>query len=109
MLGELYTLSNVILLTLFIIPNNNDMENIKEQVDKTNPNQKEGKVATKLEEQTAKIPSDVFLWAALGSMFISLILKITGSSKTALFIGQWAPSFLLFGIYNKLVKQLGHD
>jgi len=22
-------------------------------------------------------------------------------------VGQWAPSFLLFGIYNKLVKQLG--
>ena len=85
------------------------MEDFKEKVNKTNPKQDEGKVAKKLEEQTAKIPSDVFLWASLGSMLISLSLKIAGRSKTALFVGQWAPSFLLFGIYNKLVKQLGHD
>lgn len=85
------------------------MENIKEKVEKTNPNQEEGKVASIIEEQTAKIPSDVFLWVSLGSMLISLTLKIAGSSKTALFVGQWAPSFLLLGIYNKLVKQLGHD
>jgi hypothetical protein len=37
-----------------------------------NPEHKEGKVASAIEEQTAKIPSDVFLWAALGSMAISL-------------------------------------
>lgn len=85
------------------------MEDIKEKVNKTNPKQEEGTIARKIEEQTAKIPSDVFLWASIGSMLISLTLKLAGSSKTALFIGQWAPSFLLFGIYNKLVKQLGHD
>ena len=85
------------------------MENVKEKVNKINPNQEEGKVARKLEEQTAKIPSDVFLWASVGSMLISLSLKLAGKSHTALFVGQWAPSFLLFGIYNKLVKQLGHD
>ncbi len=85
------------------------MENIKEKVNKTNPNQEEGNVARKIEEQTAKIPSDLFLWASIGSMLLSLTLKLAGSSKTALFVGQWAPSFLLIGIYNKLVKQLGHD
>jgi hypothetical protein len=85
------------------------MENVKEKVNKTNPNQEEGKVARKIEEQTAKLPSDVFLWASIGSMLIALTLKIAGRSKTALFVGQWAPSFLLLGIYNKLVKQLGHD
>lgn len=69
----------------------------------------EGKVASTLEEQTAKIPSDVFLWASLGSMLASLILKLSNKDKTALFVGQWAPSFLLLGIYNKLVKQKGHD
>jgi hypothetical protein len=85
------------------------MEQVKEKVNKINPNQEEGKVARKIEEQTAKIPSDVFLWASIASMLVSLSLKIAGRGKTALFIGQWAPSFLLFGIYNKLVKQLGHD
>lgn len=75
----------------------------------SNSKHKEGYVASAIEEQTAKIPSDVFLWASLSSMLASLILKIIGEDKTALFVGQWAPSFLLLGIYNKLVKLEGHD
>lgn len=74
-----------------------------------NPEHREGPVATAIEEQTAKIPSDVFLWAALGSMAVSLTLKLMGQDKTALFVGQWAPSFLLLGTYNKIVKLEGHD
>ncbi len=69
----------------------------------------EGKVATAIEEQTSKLPSDLFLWAALGSMAVSLTLKITAKKHTALFVGQWAAPFLLLGIYNKLVKLEGHD
>jgi len=74
-----------------------------------NPELKEGPVATAIENQTAKIPSDVFLWAALGSIGVSLVLKVRGSRHNALFVGQWAAPFLLLGIYNKLVKQLGND
>ena len=75
----------------------------------TSTEHREGKVATAIEEQTAKIPSDVFLWAALGSMAISLTLQLAGSKHRSLFIGQWAAPFLLFGVYNKLVKLEGHD
>ncbi|PQA54553.1 hypothetical protein [Siphonobacter curvatus] len=74
-----------------------------------NPEHKEGKVATAIEEQTAKLPSDVFLWAALASMGVSATLKILGERHTSLFVGQWAAPFLLLGIYNKLVKLEGHD
>lgn len=74
-----------------------------------NPQHKEGPVAKRLEEQTAKIPSDVFLWASFGSMAVSLILQFTAKKKESLFVGQWAAPFMLLGIYNKLVKQLGHD
>ncbi len=74
-----------------------------------NPEHKEGKVATAIEEQTAKIPSDVFLWAALGSMAVSLGLQIAGVKHKSLFIGQWAAPFLLLGLYNKIVKLEGHD
>ena len=59
--------------------------------------------------QTAKLPSDTFLWAATRSIAASLALKIMGRDKDALFVGQWAPTFLIFGLYNKLVKQLGSD
>lgn len=75
----------------------------------TNTEHKEGNVASMIEEQTAKLPSDVFLWASLSSMAASLILKLSGKSHSALFVGQWAAPFLLLGIYNKLVKQHGHD
>lgn len=69
----------------------------------------EGKVAKGIEKQTAKIPSDVFLWTALGSMAVSAGLKVAGRDKTALFVGQWAAPFLLLGVYNKLVKVEGSD
>jgi hypothetical protein len=74
-----------------------------------NPEHQEGPVATAIEEQTAKLPSDLFLWAALGSMAVSATLQIMGKQKVSLFVGQWAPSFLLLGLYNKLVKLEGHD
>ena len=74
-----------------------------------NPEHKEGPVATAIEQQTAKIPSDIFLWAALGSMAVSATLKCFKQQHTALFVGQWAAPFLLLGIYNKLVKLEGHD
>lgn len=69
----------------------------------------EGKVAKAIENQTAKLPSDTFLWAALGAMAVSATLKCFGKNHTALFVGQWAPSFLLLGIYNKIVKVEGSD
>ena len=70
---------------------------------------KEGMVAKTIEEQTSKLPSDLFLWAALGSIGASLTLKLMGRKNDALFVGQWAAPFLLFGLYNKIVKLEGHD
>jgi hypothetical protein len=74
-----------------------------------NPEHSEGQVATAIEEQTAKLPSDLFLWAALASMGASATLKILKHNSTALFVGQWAAPFLILGLYNKLVKLEGHD
>jgi hypothetical protein len=74
-----------------------------------NPEHSEGPVAKAIEQQTAKLPSDLFLWAALASMATSATLKILKKDKTALFVGQWAAPFLLLGLYNKLVKLEGSD
>jgi len=74
-----------------------------------NPEHREGPVARTIEEQTAKLPSDLFLWAAIGSMAISLGFKIAGKDDKSLFVGQWPAPFLLLGLYNKLVKLEGHD
>ena len=32
-----------------------------------------------------------------------------GKKQVSLFVAQWAPTLLIFGLYNKLVKQLGSD
>jgi hypothetical protein len=69
----------------------------------------EGQVARAIEDQTAKLPSDTFLWLAVGSMAVSATLQMMGNRQVSLFVGQWAPTFLIFGLYNKLVKQLGSD
>ncbi len=70
---------------------------------------REGRVARTIEKQTAKLPSDTFLWAALGSMGASITLLATGHERKAVFVGQWAPTFLILGLYNKIVKRFGSD
>ena len=79
------------------------------RVHTNNHRHREGKVAKAIEQQTAKLPSDTFLWSAVAAMGVSLTLKMLGKKHTALFIGQWAAPFLLFGLYNKIVKTEGHD
>ena len=69
----------------------------------------EGQLARTIEEQTAKLPSDTFLWAAIGAISTSVTLQLMGKQHASLFVGQWAPTLLILGLYNKLVKQLGHD
>lgn len=69
----------------------------------------EGRVARAIEQQTAKLPSDAFLWAAFGSMATAAILALGDRRHASLFVGQWAAPLLLFGIYNKLVKIAGSD
>ena len=70
---------------------------------------REGLVARSIEQQTAKLPSDLFLWAALGSIGLSLFFQYTGDERKANFVGHWAPTFLLLGLYNKLVKLHGSE
>ena len=61
------------------------------------------------ESATGKIPSMAYLSAAVGSMVVSAALQVAGKEKLSLFIGQWAPSLLVIGLYNKLVKVAGSD
>lgn len=69
----------------------------------------EGKVARTIESETAKLPSDTFLWAAVAAMGGAAVLQMAGRKHESLFVGQWVAPFLLFGVYNKLVKIAGSD
>jgi hypothetical protein len=72
----------------------------------------EGKVAKAIEKQTAKLPSDIFLWGAVGSLVTSATLILFGGRRirgVGTFVGQLAPTLLILGLYNKLVKVAGSD
>jgi hypothetical protein len=69
----------------------------------------EGSIAKIIEKQTAKLPSDMWLWAALGSIGVSLYFEVAGNEEKSRFVGQWVAPLLLFGIYNKIVKVGGSD
>jgi hypothetical protein len=70
---------------------------------------REGRLARTIEQQTAKLPSDTFLWAALGAIGASLAMQIMGKDTKANFVGQWVPTFLMLGMYNKMVKLHGSE
>ena len=65
---------------------------------------REDAVTKTIESQTAAVPSVAFLALAIGSMGLSLALMVAGRRNLANFIGQWAPTILTMGLYNKLVK-----
>lgn len=69
----------------------------------------EGPVAKTIEQQTKKLPSDWFLWAALGSIGLSLGLRIMDREEDSNFVSAWAPTLLILGLYNKIVKVAGSE
>jgi hypothetical protein len=60
-----------------------------------------------IEQQSAKIPSNVFLVASFAAMGISLAAELAERPRLSRFVGMWAGPLLTMGVYNKLVKTLG--
>ncbi|GHO63270.1 hypothetical protein KSC_021620 [Ktedonobacter sp. SOSP1-52] len=52
---------------------------------------------------TDQIPSAVWYWSAVASIGVSAYLFLAGKRDWSLFVGQWPPTFLLFGLYHKLI------
>ena len=71
--------------------------------------EQEGTVTKMIEEQTSKVPSGTYLSLGIGALAISLLLMMTGRKGLATFVGQWVPTILIVGLYNKLVKVEGSD
>ena len=69
----------------------------------------EGAVTEMIEEQTAKVPSGTYLSLGIGAMLLSWLLLMAGRKNLANFVGQWVPTILIVGLYNKLVKVEGSD
>lgn len=71
------------------------------------PEHAEGELARLIEQQTAKIPSQWFLGAALMAIGASAGLEACGRSQSSRFVGQWVAPLMIAGLYNKIVKTLG--
>jgi hypothetical protein len=69
----------------------------------------EGTVTKMIEEQTARLPSGTYLTLGIGAMLFSWLLLAGGRRNLANFVGQWVPTILIMGLYNKLVKLEGSD
>jgi hypothetical protein len=72
-------------------------------------NQTEDEFTKTIEKYTAAIPSSGYLAIAVGAMATSLALQLVGRGKWGNFIAQWVPTWLVIGLYNKMVKLEGHD
>jgi hypothetical protein len=73
------------------------------------PSKKEDPFTKAVEKYTAAIPSSAYLGVAIGAMALSLVFQATGQGKWGNFVAQWVPTWLIIGLYNKLVKLEGHD
>jgi hypothetical protein len=73
------------------------------------PSQTEDEFTKTIERYTAAIPSTGYLAVAIGAIGLSLVCQVTGRGKWGNFIAQWVPTWLIIGVYNKLVKLEGHD
>lgn len=61
-----------------------------------------------IRHQTNKVPTSVYLILAGGAVALSLGLAITQRRKGwANFVGEWVPSLLILGLYNKMFKTPG--
>jgi hypothetical protein len=70
---------------------------------------REDQFTKSIERYTAAIPSSAFLTVAVAAMAVSLAAQLAGGGKWGNFIAQWAPTWLMIGLYNKMVKLEGHD
>jgi hypothetical protein len=66
----------------------------------------EGRVTRLIEQQAAKLPSGLFLLAAVNAMIASLVLELAGRRRASRFVGLWPGPLLSMGIYTKMVKEL---
>ena len=53
---------------------------------------------------TDNVPEPTWYWLAVGSIVVSAVLKLMEKDHWALFVGQWPPTFLLFGLYHRLLR-----
>lgn len=60
-------------------------------------------------EMMEAVPTQAYLGAAVGSIALSALLRVFGKKDAAIFVGQWPPTFILFGLAYKLLRPSDED
>lgn len=50
------------------------------------------------------VPTQVYWGLAMASVLLSAIMYLSGRHNTALFVGQWPPTFLALALLYKLLR-----
>ncbi len=50
------------------------------------------------------VPTQIYWGLAMGSVLVSALFYLIGRRNTALFIGQWPPTFLALALLYKLLR-----
>jgi hypothetical protein len=58
-------------------------------------------VSRTISSRVEELSPGIFLTGAAASVAFSLLLRITGRQHDAQFVGQWAPTLLLLGLYTR--------
>jgi hypothetical protein len=56
-----------------------------------------------------KVPTGVYMSAALAAIVGSATLRLLGKKDAAIFVGQWPPTFILFALAYKLLRPSRED
>jgi hypothetical protein len=57
-----------------------------------------------IEKRSREIPSVAFLGIAAASVLGAVVSYARGRKQLANFVGEWVPTFLLLGLYNRIIK-----
>jgi hypothetical protein len=66
-----------------------------------------GQVSGALSSRVENLSPGIFLSGAAASVALSLFLRVTGRHHDAQFVGQWAPTLLLLGLYTREARVRG--
>ena len=84
-----------------------DTTNAKDRSDEKH--RTEGKAIRAIEHTAASIPPSMFLGLAGGAIASSIALKAMGRGEAASFIGEWVPTILMLGLYNRMARLFRGD
>ncbi len=61
-------------------------------------------MSASIDKQTESLPSDVFLWAAIGALALSLMYDMSGKKEQGSSIRKWLPTLVTLGSYNRMLQ-----